>query len=490
LSESIDRRKFLGQSLAAALAVEIATLHALAATNVESLLAVVDPRLIHAGPAVPDNRNAFLLIERLVKGLTEEPPYDPLFDEDWEYGDAFNPQKPNPERDRLWGDWADANPQVVEQLEAALQLEGCEYPRGRWAGAEMELAGPMRALARLLLIQARRAIVQANYAEAMRIAVLGITTFRRLRLGGGVYVEYLLGSAAELSLLPVFGHLAGSAECDATLLRETLKRMPRDSQSREGLRRSLQEEFTRFYLPEMARLSECDRDSLFEELAQDCGLLPSKDECAAAVRALRAVFKDHPRPFDAEATVKLASARSVAILDDLELPWRAFKARPEREQFPQLQEWPAEVPLSILGNAEPEKLSDAQLSQIRAALAKVDNPIGKKMLQDSSIDSELTLRVAANEQARYDGWRLIVALGTFEREHGRLPETLESLREAKLLDVLPLDPYSDSPLAYSAADRAVWSIGPDGTNSSQPVADDDDANDLHSLLVWRLPELK
>ena len=125
MTEPIDRRRFIGHSLAAAIALEIAANTSLAASTVEALLAQADPRLIPDVPAAPVEQNGYYLLERLAKGISDGPPYDLLTDGAWEYEDAFSPVKPDAARDLKLGKWADENPAAVDRIIEALRVGIC-----------------------------------------------------------------------------------------------------------------------------------------------------------------------------------------------------------------------------------------------------------------------------------------------------------------------------------------------------------------------------
>jgi hypothetical protein len=88
------------------------------------------------------------------------------------------------------------------------------------------------------------------------------------------------------------------------------------------------------------------------------------------------------------------------------------------------------------------------------------------------------------EQARYDGTRIVLALALYEKRHRKWPKDLGELADEGLLAPLPRDGFSGEAYPYSAKERAVWSVGPEGDVS--PGASDADSLEAEEF-IWRLP---
>jgi hypothetical protein len=143
-----------------------------------------------------------------------------------------------------------------------------------------------------------------------------------------------------------------------------------------------------------------------------------------------------------------------------------------------------------------EPLDVATLESARRALSGVDNPIGKQLVaglfdEETMIIGSLarhTARVAANLAADRAATLATLALRRYERRHGRLPERLERLVDAGLLDELPADSYSRTSLLYSRERRRLWSVGENGVDDGGFEFDAVEREDDDEDPVWRLPK--
>jgi hypothetical protein len=61
--------------------------------------------------------------------------------------------------------------------------------------------------------------------------------------------------------------------------------------------------------------------------------------------------------------------------------------------------------------------------------------------------------------------------------------SLEALIEAGILSSIPLDPFADGPLRYSAERRLLWSHGPEGAQTGEGPA----FGELGGLEDWIWP---
>ncbi len=478
MTEPIDRRRFLGQSLAASITLEIAANSSLAASTVESLLAQAQPELIRLPPPVAAETNAYPLLEQLAKSLTEEP-------QTWEVtaeGEWID--LPKKEVEQIHQAWLSANPDALGKLEQALRREGCEYPRDAYDEKSFESLTPIRSLGRLMAARARVSLAEGDPAEAARILLLMAKAYRLLRLGGGMYVDYLVNSAAEFAMLGDLPEIASHPKCDAAELRQILKRLPAHAESNAGLRRSLQAEYCRYLIPELVKFGACGEEELIPTLMPwSVSGVAKREDYDRKIKLLSELFAGHPRPFDADETAQLASERFLKIIADLELPWAVHRTFAD-ETYAELEPWPWQLRTSNDAALNLDELTAAQIAAARQKLLRVHNPVGKHCVVTDAIESKVVHQMALLEQARCDWPRMCLALIAFEKENGRLPKRIDELVASNLLDVVPIDPYSAKQYGYAPADRVVWSVGSQGTLTPQMSWDD---NYEVETMVWRVP---
>lgn len=57
------------------------------------------------------------------------------------------------------------------------------------------------------------------------------------------------------------------------------------------------------------------------------------------------------------------------------------------------------------------------------------------------------------------GTRLRAAIELYQRRHNQLPDNLQDLVNDRIIDEIPIDPFSGNPFVY--VDNKIYSIGPD-----------------------------
>ena len=203
------------------------------------------------------------------------------------------------------------------------------------------------------------------------------------------------------------------------------------------------------------------------------------------------LLEGHPRPFDPADTVRIYSGVVASMLSDLSTPWLQRKKEPEEAWLQEIKPWPQSLWYNdwlgvwLGGEGDGEKpVPDADIATARLALLKVHNPVGKLMLQDLS-SFESVRRAYHVGLLNTDVALVLIACRQFRDEWNRLPHSLAELVDAKLLESVPLDPFSGEALRYDPDRRIVWSYG---INEKDDGGDGDlEANSAAGNdLVWRV----
>ncbi len=230
------------------------------------------------------------------------------------------------------------------------------------------------------------------------------------------------------------------------------------------------------------------------------------------------LLRGHLRAFDKVATLRAFSALGKDILDNSGADWTSAAQGVGSDLIEHTADWPDSLLLEAMlweeafaaddgfvdagstddGDDEEldeGELSPAELQTTRSSLRRIDNAVGKIYLRNLlSPEPYRALKLFCSARAQRAAARTTLALRLFEREHGRLPETLEQLVELDLLPTVPADPFGRGALGYSAEQRVLWSVGADGQGdgtrrSLTGPARDPENEQAWDQLVWYLPPL-
>jgi hypothetical protein len=479
--QSYDRRRFLHRTAGAVVAWH--GFGPLVAAGEHKFDALIDPLLRPASSALPEAQNAYPLLDAAARLVGELP------DGDYELEDCFSVTKPDPTRDRLFGAWLDENAGASELVEQALRRRQLEYPRAPWENGRFDGVTAQRQLSRLLQLRSQRLLSQGQAQQAAQCSATMADVAGLLKGGGGMFVEYLVACACQGQAWNLMCRMARDPASDATTVRVLLARMPEDAHAERGLRKAIQAEFYWFLLPMLVKADGLDTASVarqFFDWEGDVVLLAPREKLDALCEKIVRMLEGHPKAYDAADTVRRASDYYAGIMRDLELPWPKHQALPERIPMAELIAWPQRLKFSILEGGDPDAVNEDELRTARRQLQQITNPIGKKVIDDLSLDSKSLRGVALNNQVQCQGTRSFLAACLFVRGQGRLPKSLDELVDVKLLRTVPDDPYIGRPFQYSRRQQALWSVGPDGQVS--PEKADSDETDA-GQYVWRLDGL-
>jgi hypothetical protein len=265
-----------------------------------------------------------------------------------------------------------------------------------------------------------------------------------------------------------------------------LARLPERTDGRRALQAAVHAEFAYYLFPYLLKTKGLAPKALLEstiEWNDNLALFLSREKHESLVAKIEQMLAGHPRAYDLKGSVIESNRYYTRVLDELALPWPEFARRLDEQPNSGLSAWPAQLAPSVLHAGDPDEVTDEQLAAARDALRKVDNPLGKKLIEASELASHSMLQASLTNQAHHDGLRLFLALALFHRERGRFPESLDGLVTAKLLPVLPTDPFTGKPFLYSAERLALWSLGPDGKITPETTEEEDH---MITSYLWKL----
>lgn len=120
-----------------------------------------------------------------------------------------------------------------------------------------------------------------------------------------------------------------------------------------------------------------------------------------------------------------------------------------------------------------------------AAHIRIQNPVGKQMLH--YVDSfEAVRRSYETGRLETDIGLLLIACRLFRGNERRLPDQLSELVNAKLLESVPIDPFSGQEVRYDSQRRLIWSFGHNEEDNGGDWDFDAEFPDGEDL-VWRIP---
>ena len=151
-----------------------------------------------------------------------------------------------------------------------------------------------------------------------------------------------------------------------------------------GLRRSTQAEFSQFALPTLLRFKANEPGAVLRlllqgELEDDADPQGTNEQTEALLKRVEQLFEGHPRPFDLADTVRRASDRFAGTIRKIDRPWPESLVCCD-ESFQELSAWPTALDVADRNANLNREVSDAELTAAREKLRKVDNPIGKRIV--------------------------------------------------------------------------------------------------------------
>lgn len=391
------------------------------------LVEEIHPDLLYRGSALPPDENAYGLLARAAASLSALPDgIEAHVSDRAVHGRA---------RDALRS-YLEDNVGPMRLLDEALERGRIQFP----ARGELVALVPFRRLAFARMARGASRLAAGDGAgvndlhDAWRYSTMWIE-------GDGLFMHFQAALSLEAGVLRSMRWYSGRDDADEAALPMFLDDVRRErSAVRRAADRVLAAEFTCWGLVEI--------DAFGREIERNPFGCATGANPLCGERFLQAIA-GHPAPFDPVGTVRELAGQLARVLrwpGDGEPP--AFELSGHEARL-----------LAIF--ASRADATDAERREEHAAVMAMPNPLGtilRERMRERYVALHGSFRKGETERAL-----TVAVLGArlFEMRHGRLPESLDEMVRSGILDETPRDPYRGDALRYSAAARAVWSVGED-----------------------------
>lgn len=161
---------------------------------------------------------------------------------------------------------------------------------------------------------------------------------------------------------------------------------------------------------------------------------------------LVAALKDHPKPFDREATIRDLAGAYGAALHNATSPWKS-RVKLDGDMR---ERYVADYAVLV------GFMKDSKVPADPAKLKAVQNPWGKWWAIMVSGEPDLLLEAEYRRRIEVDATLIALRNRLYALEKGRPAPTLATLK------VDFRDPFSDRPYRYDPKRNVLWSVGADG----------------------------
>jgi hypothetical protein len=476
-------------------------------TETERLMRVVDAEVAYDYSPLAAEKNAWPYWARAHEAYISYEDNEDLkriLDEELDEHDRW----PSGNDRRRVTEWLRKNEAAKALIDKGISLGQVELPR-KADVAGLSLAfdeiSLLRQLAYLKSCYCREALEERNPDTAAEEACSLLRMGSMVLQGQCMLVDYLVGMAVYAIGAAGVRRIGLCDGVDDKIRRRCIEQLTAMQLRAEDYKQTLRVEFCSWFLPQIAAYPEGAAPAELARFYIECedgeGFQPTERQKRARQRFvdLTAQLLDgHPKPFDKDETVLLASRIKAESIRNVEQPWRktnALAARTIRELAP----WPVAAERELIWsgmyaavddeakeNIDP--ISKEKLSRARRQLRKVDNPFGKNVIRQSVSSIADADDLFPRNVARTVAVRLRIALCMFETRHGRLPKSLAMLVDERVLPDVPTDPFDGKSFKYSAKRRTIWSVGQDGKNDGTIPDKDDPENPFNEdfELTWRV----
>jgi len=400
-------------------------------SDVTAALAAIPEDLRWEPAPLPDNRNALVFWRQAAARLA------PLEDEDLvkSFYDVLSPEKPEDfptgeRRARLNG-WLSSNDEALALVDEGIAVGQCSFDVAIGKQLDTSITQSLRQIARIRRVRAGLAVADGDYERACDEIIKGLRMADIVTLSEGAPIHFLMGLAYGGIAREGVRDLAADPECPATTLERLISALPDQAEAARSLQAPMKIEFGYVAVDLHANPG---RAKLYGQ-----PILPVFDDGSDFMGIARASFR--------------------AALKSVSLSWgeRLIRLTPKLRALN--QEYDCFVQKWMMAYAtRRDTQADEEVPRLAKDISGKGGPMYQALLTRML---EGWLEKLAIHRADRSATRAVLALRLFEMRTGRLPEKLDELVTAGILDEVPVDPFCDRPLRYSRDRRRVWSVGPD-----------------------------
>ena len=361
---------------------------------------------------------------------------------------AADLSKPLPTGDakRDLAEWVKAQDPSLKQISKGIRIGKLQFPVVDFTNITTAALLPIRHVARLKTVAARLDVDRADFVSAAGECLDVYRMGRMVSSGEGSILHSLVGDAVQSIGLSGLRWLATQDAVPSAVLERVVKDLPEAGPGDPALAQTLRVEFSTATVPGIQAMG-----------ADTLGLSPQSPLTLSSV-------------FDRAATLRLAEKFFARFVADALAPW------PQRDGTLQADARDL-VPAAVLDGEDPASFA------LAIALRKLnpDDPATQERLKrlgslagsEPNLMGRMSVAVAvsniraAHERAvkaatEVNMTRAFLGVRICSLRDDRLPRSLDTLVQTRVLPQIPVDLFSGKELRYSAALGIVWSVGPDG----------------------------
>lgn len=321
----------------------------------------------------------------------------------------------------------------LELMQQAAQLKFLQFPEMQSSEESLPYLGPLRALARYEIVEAKRQYAKKNHAACARHLANVVRIGDLMMHGDGVLIHYLVGVAVKSIGLSGVRWLTTKPDVPTKVLLDLNAKIELLDGDRGALADAYRVEFHKCALPMLARMKENPIETL-QHLQQLNDETNDPKDSGERYEALNR----NPKPFDYQASFVLcANFYHELVVASEDRYSKEYRLRTERN-------------LTDLAKQlhSPAKVATTPNAAGIMFMALVAPPFNS--FQFRAARTEITTGCS----------RLLLALRAYVNDNIDLPASIDQL-VPKYLKSIPVDSFDGKPLRYSKADKKVFSVGPE-----------------------------